>query len=63
MNQLVQVFREDLLSMPKDRAWDMVVTIEVRPGQDPAYHAKLIRKRKSRRRKEAPDPRQLDMLA
>lgn len=45
-----------------DGAYDLVVTVKIRPGSEPSYETKLVKKRRPRRRKEK-DDRQVEMFA
>ena len=42
------------------RSYDLIITVSVRPGEEPGYDTRLIRKRK--RRKKEIDSRQMDLL-
>ena len=42
-------------------AYDVIVTLRVRPGQEPVYELKTVKKRRPRRRKEL-DGRQAEMF-
>lgn len=44
-----------------NRACDLVVTIRIQPGDVPSYEARIIKKRRPRRRKEA-DARQVELF-
>lgn len=43
-------------------AHDYIVTVKIRPGQQPVYEARLAKKRRPRRRKDVSD-KQVDMFA
>lgn len=51
-----------LFSSRPGKSYDLIVTIEIRPGARRATRVTLIKKRKSRK-KEAPDGRQADLFA
>ena len=51
-----------LASTHKNRSVDVVLVLRIRPGQKPAYETRVVKKRRSRRRKEV-DGRQAELFA